>query len=76
MSNIRKEFRVHRLNEGGLKKCEELAVAFSSTLDLIDALAPLPSREKSVAITNLEQASAWAKRALAQNPENWLEDKA
>lgn len=72
MSDIRKEFRVHRLNAEGLAKCDELARAFSALLDTIDSMSPGPSREKSLSVTALETAAFNAKRAVASQPENWL----
>lgn len=36
--------------------------------DVIDVAAPTPSRDKSLAITNLEQALMWAERAVLSLP--------
>ncbi len=67
---MRKEFQVHLLNEQGIDKARQLAEAFSTLLDKIDELCPGNSREKSIAITDLEKASFNAKRAIAVLPEN------
>ncbi len=66
----RPEFAVHMLNEQGRAKAVQLAEAFSRLLDEVEAVCPA-GRELSVAKTNLETASYYAKRAMAQQPENW-----
>lgn len=66
---IKDEFRVHLLNEQGLAKAAKLAEAFSQFLETVDGLIP-QSRERSIFVTKLQEASFFAKRALAVVPEN------
>jgi len=58
------------LNADGIAKATALGEAFSSLLEQIDSIAPAPSREKSLVVTHLQQASFFAKRAIAVLPEN------
>ena len=64
-------FRVHKLNEAGLEKCRESADMFEGLgkflCDNID-----DSRHLSIAFTKLEEASFFAKKAIAIDPENQL----
>lgn len=69
MSDVRAEFEVHRLNEVGLLKAGELAAGFSQLLDLVDSLVPA-GRERALVVTKLQEASFFAKRAIALLPEN------
>lgn len=63
-------FRVHRLNELGLMKADRLANYFTVLKEELDRIVPEPSREKSIALTNLEQACFYAKKAMACLSEN------
>lgn len=45
---------------------ENITLAFTTIAGMLDDVLP-PSREASLAITNLEQASMWAKAAVARN---------
>ena len=69
MSIVRTEFEVHRLNELGMAKASAIAEAFSDLLTSVESVCP-PSRERSLVITKLQEASFWAKRAMAVVPEN------
>lgn len=68
-------FQVHMLNDVGKEKALKIALAFDN---LLSTLAPLcnadpsiPSnREFSIVKTKLEEASFFAKKAMANNPEN------
>jgi hypothetical protein len=62
------EFQVHLLNDEGIKKAQQLATVFSTLLDEIVAINPSPSREMSLVRTKLEEASFFAKKAMANNP--------
>jgi len=64
---IRDEFAVHLLNETGIDEARQIAKAFSDLLDYLDAAIPA-GREKSIVITKLQEASFFAKRALALSP--------
>lgn len=63
------EFKVHRLNEDGLRKAEALADAFSQCLETVEKLVP-PGRERSLVVTKMQEACFFAKRGIAVNPEN------
>ena len=67
---MRKEFQVHRLNEEGMSKANKLAEVFSEALTKVEEIAGADGREMAVARTKLEEASYFAKRAMAQRPEN------
>lgn len=69
--HMHKAFKVHMLNEQGKAKATKLAEAFTALLETVEQVAgPGQSRELSVAITKLEEASFFAKKAMAQQPEN------
>ncbi len=63
---IKKTFNYHKPSEEGLKKITELREAFSKMSDLIEANCGA-SREKSVALTNLETTAMWAIKAVVFN---------
>lgn len=65
------EFKVHRLNADGLAKAEKLAEVFDTCLGMVKMiLNSVPSREQSLVVTKLQEASYWAKRAMAMQPGN------
>ena len=66
---IRDEFKVHVLNKDGMAKAGKLAEAFSEFLDKVYKLIP-ESRARSIFVTKLQESSFFAKRALAELPEN------
>ena len=63
-------FEVHMLNDIGKAKAGELASAFNKLLEDIERIVPGGSREKSIVITKLEEASFFAKKAMACLTEN------
>jgi hypothetical protein len=66
-------FQVHILNEGGIAKAEAIASKFDALANwLVDAI-PQPSREMSLVITKLEEASFFAKKAMANQTINQKE---
>lgn len=71
MSQIRDEFKVHLLNEEGIDNAKALAAHFSVFLSTIEELcgdaAPC---EMAIVRTKLQEASFFAKRAMAMDPEN------
>lgn len=68
---LKPEFKVHLLNETGIAKSKHMAARFSDLLDWLETNAGcLPGRELSLAKTKLEEASFFAKKAMAQNPQN------
>lgn len=66
MSNL---FQVHTLNEEGMKKAKHLQDLFEQFFAQITEGLP-DSREKSIVATKLQEASFYAKRAMAMQPEN------
>lgn len=80
---MRSEFQVHMLNDTGIALATQLGEIFSDALDRFDALIkanpPNPedkvaagevARGRALVITKLQEASFFAKRAIAVNPAN------
>lgn len=67
---MRSEFQVHLLNEQGISRAKTLAAIFTECLDSIEAYAGTDGREMSIVRTKLEEASFFAKKAMASRPEN------
>lgn len=67
---MHKEFKVHMLNETGKIKAKRIAECFNACLTTLIEVNPLASREMSIVRTKLEEASFFAKKAMAENPEN------
>ncbi len=63
---MKKTYAYHRPSDAGLNTTRMLRVAFSQMHEMIDKLAP-DSREKSVALTNLETTAMWAIKAVVCN---------
>jgi len=61
-----KTFAYHKPSDDGLAKITKLREAFSTLSQQIEELAP-NSREKSVALTNLETTAMWAIKAVVCN---------
>lgn len=61
---MNKEFTVHILNEAGIDKAKRIANLFDAFLNDLKALCP-DSREFSIVKTKLEEASFFAKKAMA-----------
>jgi hypothetical protein len=64
-------FQVHRLNPGGQAKAQFIANAFDDLLSHITNITA-PSREVAIVKTKLEEACFFAKKAIANHPENQL----
>lgn len=64
--DLDKRFTYHPPKGDQSQRYETLRREARNLADSIDALAP-DSREKSLAITNLEQAVMWANAAIARN---------
>lgn len=62
---LRKRFEYHEVNEDQIKTMEEVRRKFIELAELIDNLCPV-SREKSLALTNLEVASFHANSSIAR----------
>jgi hypothetical protein len=63
-------FQVHLLNENGIKKATVLAEAFDSLITTLKGICPESTREFSLVKTKLEEASFFAKKSIANLPEN------
>lgn len=61
-----KTFAYHKPSATGLDKISKLREAFSALHQQVEELAP-DSREKSVALTNLETTAMWAIKAVVCN---------
>jgi hypothetical protein len=66
----RPEFQVHILNAEGITKAIDLADEFNRFLDRIEDLAGANGRAMAIVRTKLEEACFFAKKALANQPEN------
>lgn len=64
------EFEVHLLNEGGIRRAKEIALAFDGLLNHLKDLCP-EGRELAIVKTKLEEASFFAKKSMAIDPLNW-----
>jgi hypothetical protein len=62
-------FQVHMLNDDGKTKAADIAAAFDRLLDDLDNWCPA-GREMSIVRTKLEEAAFFAKKAMANQPEN------
>lgn len=63
---IENNFTYHPPKDGQPEKYQELREAAKTLAYTIDRLCPA-SREKAVAMTNLETATFWANAAIARN---------
>jgi hypothetical protein len=66
MSSIENNFRYHPPKADQSERYEMIRKTAKILAEIIDRLCP-NSREKSVAITNLEQAVMWANASIARN---------
>lgn len=66
INEIKKTFAYHKPSADGLDKIKVLRQAFSGLHNLIVETAP-NSREKSVALTELETTAMWAIKAVVCN---------
>ncbi len=78
------EFEVHILNPDGIAKAKQIAQAFDELLTKLDGLAEckdglstsyfgVQPRSYAIVKTKLEEASFFAKKAMASLPENQLQ---
>jgi len=63
---MKKTYAYHKPSSESLQKITQLREAFSRLHDEIERLAP-DSREKSVALTELETSAMWAIKAVVCN---------
>jgi len=62
---VLKTFAYHKPSVAGLEKITELREAYSALTEVVTALPP--SREKSIALTELETSAMWAVKAVVFN---------
>lgn len=67
-------FRFHKLNEDGCNKAHSIACAFDELLRTLKSLCP-EVREFSIVKTKLEEASFFAKKAMANDVTNQAADR-
>lgn len=65
-NNLENVYKYHAPKEGQTEKYEAIRNEAKELAYLIDELCP-PSRERSIAHTNLEQVSMWANASIARN---------
>lgn len=63
---MKKTYAYHKPSESGIEKIRDLRELFSHVHDEIVRLAP-ESRERSVALTNLETTAMWGIKAVVCN---------
>jgi len=61
----RPEFSVHMLNELGKIRAGEIAAGFSNLLNELEEICGYDGREMAIVRTKLEEASFFAKKAMA-----------
>jgi hypothetical protein len=66
ISDLENRFTYHAPKEGQPKKYEDIRATALELAKLIDELCP-DSREKSLAITSLEESTMWANASIARN---------
>lgn len=66
---IDKPFAYHKPSQIGLEKITKLREDFSYLKDAIESICP-ESRQRSVALTELETAAMWAIKAVVFNDPN------
>lgn len=66
---IRPEFQYHQLNDTGIAACNEIREGFTQLLNLVEAKMPV-GRERSIALTKLQEACNWAVRGVATQAGN------
>lgn len=74
--SISYEFEVHVLNDTGISKARRIAEVFSAALRALDEEGLITNgRERSLVVTKLQEACFFAKKSMAQNPDNQREVK-
>ena len=66
------EFNVHKLNDAGMEKAIDIALVFDRALTSLINLCP-SGRHLAIVKTKLEEACFFAKKAMAESPENQAE---
>lgn len=68
--SIKKLFAYHKPSPESLDRITKLRQAYTQLHDAIEENMPSNSREKSLAITNLEVSAMWAVKAVVLNDPN------
>jgi hypothetical protein len=68
LDEISDRFHYHKPSEQGTARHQRLSSSFVQIADVVNAACP-EGREKSLALTKLEEAKFWASAAVARNPE-------
>ena len=74
MGAIKKRFSYHKPSPSAVEKLTKLREAFSSFEDAVNVIAPEDSREKSLFLTNLEQAALWINKHVTHNDPESVQD--
>ena len=64
---MKKTYAYHKPSDAGLETIRKLRERFSILHDAIEATCPPPSRERSIALTELETAAMWAIKSVVCN---------
>lgn len=67
---MREEFKVHILNEEGIQKAQEIAAIFELALNHLESTCGIDGRYMALVRTKMEEASFFAKKAMATREEN------
>ena len=65
---IENRFNYHPPSPGGVERHGELSAVYENLAHVIDRICP-GGREKSLAMTKLEESKFWASASVARNPE-------
>lgn len=66
---LHEAFAVHMLNAEGIEKATDIAETFDEMLSVLQTVCP-PGRAFSIVVTKLEEACFFAKKSMAQDPNN------
>lgn len=66
---MRDEFKTTILNDHGIEAATAIANILGEALEKLERIVP-KGREAALMVTNLQQASFWAKKGIAMSPEN------
>lgn len=64
---MHKSFAYHKPFDDGLARITRLREAYSALLETLEEVSLGPSREQSLAVTNLETSAMWAVKSVVSN---------
>lgn len=71
---MNKTYAYHKPSANGVERIKKLREAFSELHYLIEFTSPFSSRERSIALTHLEDSAMWAIKSIVCNdPESVVE---